>query len=601
LRSTAAASGLIVLLGIGAFITLRPPKAPAASVEPPIAQPAPLVEDDDEDERALTFRMPSGEPAAIDCATAQRIVRQVRASLAYAPPPVDPSELVRGTSEWLDANGMWSTAVDAPIEPVLVSHATDLLAELEGKPCRTPAAVARAIVPWMNELRALFDAAKGTEPPSDAIRKTLDANAAARSLARALGQAASSASSLPGMKPYVAAARARYFPDYSVEKWSSIVLAAAVRAYVPLVDPHGAWAPSDEESSVYEVDLEARPAPRSWERATRTTLGVRIEAGALEPLKVGDVVLEVGGLPLAGLGPEQIDQVSFASAEGPHDFVLLRAGTLEHVEVGAKTPAGASADVSSPHVLPSERVPFGSADVLVVTPHDVEDDLGTLLGTVIERERKIGTLAGIVLDLRGNGGGSTDGAIDALSLFLPKATLFPMKRRDGTIETARAPDAPDAERWNGPVATLVDGSTASAAEMIAGALSAYRRGPSVGVRTYGKGCAQEYVEDEANVGLLRLTTLLYALPDGSPVQRLGLTPSVELSSSHPPSDDEREASLPHAPPAWRGPDVRDRGWEKWETPWPTSERVGPCKDPETCRALKALSGWTPRKPIGRRK
>ena len=90
---------------------------------------------------------------------------------------------------------------------------------------------------------------------------------------------------------------------------------------------------------------------------------------------------------------------------------------------------------------------------------------------------------GIVLDLRGNGGGSTDGANAALGLFLPGARLFPMKRRDGVIETERAPEPPETDRWPGPVATLVDGDTASAAEMIAGALASYRRGAVAGYRT----------------------------------------------------------------------------------------------------------------------
>jgi carboxyl-terminal processing protease len=400
------------------------------------------------------------------------------------------------------------------------------------------------------------------------------------------------------MSPYVRSGRARYFPEYSSDRWTSIVLAAAVRAYVPLVDPHGAWAPTDEESSVYEVDLEAHPAPRAWEHAARTPLGVRIEAGALEPLMVGDVVLEVAGLALAALGPEQVDQVSFAAADGPHDLVILRAQSLEHITIGAKAAPAATKD--SPHDLPSERVPFGSGFVTVVTPHDIEDDLGSLVGRTIEKERP--GMVGLLLDLRGNGGGSTDGAIDALSLVLPKASLFPMKRRDGTVETDRAPDSPENERWTGPVATLVDGSTASAAEMIAGAIAAYKRGPSVGTRTYGKGCAQEYVEDDANAGLLRLTTLLYALPDGSPVQRVGLTPSVELFPLRPSKDEEREATLAHAPPAWRGPDVRERGWEKWEVSWPAHEdKVGPCKDAEVCRALRAVGGWNARKPISRRK
>jgi carboxyl-terminal processing protease len=148
--------------------------------------------------------------------------------------------------------------------------------------------------------------------------------------------------------------------------------------------------------------------------------------------------------------------------------------------------------------------------------------------------------------------------------------------------------------------------------MIAGALAAYRRGPTIGTRTYGKGCAQEYVDDDAHVGMLRLTTLLYALPDGSPVQRVGLTPTIELLPTSPHGDDEREATLAHAPPTWRGPDVRDRT-ERWDVPWPSSaggasgseKTVGPCAgkllDEHVCKALAAVSGWTSRRTIARQR
>ena len=213
---------------------------------------------------------------------------------------------------------------------------------------------------------------------------------------------------------------------------------------------------------------------------------------------------------------------------------------------------------------------------------------------------------GVLLDLRGNGGGSTDGAIDALGLFLPGAPLFPMRRRDGTLETDRAPEPPNVDRWNGPVATLVDAETASAAEMIAGALASYGRGPSVGTNTFGKGCAQEYLDDDAHYGVLRLTTLLYALPDGAAVQRVGLAPQIHIPFV--PVDDsspgEREATLAHSAPSWRGPDVRDRTIMghaldgTWSTAWPGQDgTLGPCRDAEVCRALRALGGGasTPRR------
>ncbi|HEX7663288.1 MAG TPA: S41 family peptidase, partial [Polyangiaceae bacterium] len=166
------------------------------------------------------------------------------------------------------------------------------------------------------------------------------------------------------------------------------------------------------------------------------------------------------------------------------------------------------------------------------------------------------------------------------------------------IETESAPQAPENEAWTGPLATLVDGSTASAAEMIAGALAAYRRAPTVGRTTYGKGCAQEYEDDDPRTGVLRLTTLLYALPDGTPVQRVGLAPMIRVPFEPLPGEDdttETEAKLEGAPPTWRGPDMRtqdtlttlDRA-NVLTWPPPAGE-ARPCDDVDVCRALRALA------------
>jgi carboxyl-terminal processing protease len=307
-------------------------------------------------------------------------------------------------------------------------------------------------------------------------------------------------------------------------------------------------------------------------------------------------VLSVSRVATAGLPLEQVDQLGFATSDAktPLSAVVLRAGKIITVELGKSDDAGAPAHPAAE--LPNERIAFGDGDVLIIEIKDVRDDLGDELATLIttERERGARKLSGVVLDLRGNGGGSTDGALGALSLFLPGAPLFAMKRRDGTIEIDRAPVPRERDLWSGPVATFVDGTTASAAEMIAGALATYKRGPTVGGATFGKGCAQEYVDDDAHAGVLRLTTLVYALPDGTPVQRVGLVPQIRFpfAPHGDSSSNEREAKLPHSAPAWRGPDLRDPGATKTtETPWPThGGAVGPCHDGEVCRALRMLGG-----------
>ncbi len=566
------------------------------------------------------FRIPAGRAPSLTCEAARSIVRQARMQLGYSPSVVEPRSFAEAAADWLDPYGLWSVAPDTPIGESFDRGGSALLAELEGRgsgECREANALGAALVGWVAELRAVFDEARrgdsagedattaASSPAFEGATVTRPGRALAATLGRRIG--ALDRALGPAARAYTDAARARYFPTLDADGWSGVVLAAAVRAYVPALDPHGAWAPLDEESSVYEVDLEAHPPTRLWEKAERTAIGIKIESGAASPLIDGDVVLALGGVAVAGLSYEQVEQLGYAVSEArpPARAEILREGErmprTTWLGAAAAEAKGPDPSAESDDDLPVERIEYGDQDAIIVAIHDVRDDLGDELTRSILRERESKgprAVVGVILDLRGNGGGSTDGAIDALGLFIPGAPLFPMRRRDGSTETDRAPEPPGVDRWRGPVATLVDGDTASAAEMLAGALAAYHRGPVIGARTFGKGCAQEYLDDDPHVGVLRLTTLLYALPDGSPVQRVGLAPTIRFPFGTTEPND-REASLPHAPPLWRGPDVRDRGVlahaedGTWSAVWPNSGgNVGPCKDADVCRALRLLGSAT---------
>jgi carboxyl-terminal processing protease len=409
----------------------------------------------------------------------------------------------------------------------------------------------------------------------------------ARDLALGLGRDVAAASAFFGdqLSPYAAAARERIAPALDEEGWARAVIAAAVRSYIPQLDAHGAWAPLDEEMSIYDLALEVDPPERLWSEMTRTALGVRIDRGALAPLLDGDIALGVQDVALAGISVEQAEQFAIASSSRPVRVTVLREGAPGIVELTVSPASGPPLPAAPPAPLALTLVKYADGEAAVITIPDVPDDLGPRLSSVIEEARGRADLRGVVLDVRGNGGGATDGAVGALGLFLPGASLFPMRRRDGGIELEAAPRVAEERRWSGPVGVLVDGDSASAAEMIAGALAAYHRGVVVGDRTYGKGCAQEYLDDDAHAGVLRLTTLLFSLPDGSPVQKVGVAPSIRLSL---PSSAEREAMVPRALGPWRGPDVRDAARIR-EVPWPShAGRVGPCVDEIVCRALRAL-------------
>jgi len=522
--------------------------------------------------------------------------------------------LADGTLDWADPHGLWTASPDTPIAPLARAKAAKLHAVLEGKgDCAAELKpIGEAMVKWMGDLRVEFDAgaksASSSSPPADAetVGKAIGDSAfedgavtkPARDLARELGRRTGLiAAGKPSLATEATAARDRWIPKLDADAWAEVMLAAAVRAYVPLVDPHGAWAPSDEAATLYDRDLELAPPPRLWTQSTRTALGVRVDAGSVAPIAERDIVLSVDGVTLAGLSAEAIDQIAEApeGAESETRIVrVVRDGKIKKLEVHSSL----GDDPPSVEPIPTEIVPYGSTNALVIRLRDVPDALGDDLARALSaahvHEPKDGkTFAGVILDLRGNGGGSIDGATGALGLFLPGAPLFPLKHRDGAIETERAGEPASEDRWIGPVAAIVDGGTASAAEMIAGALHAYRRGVVVGTATYGKGCAQEYVDDATGAGVLRLTTLLYALPDGTAVQRVGLRPDIVIALPPPLGVKDREADLLRAAPSWSGPDVRDPKHIA-EVPWPSAKVIGPCSDEGLCKAIRALASGKPR-------
>jgi carboxyl-terminal processing protease len=512
---------------------------------------------------------------------------------------VPPRDLAHAVADWLDPHGLWSAAPDAPPARVLERVAPALLDELRSDQghCTAADEVGRELAGWVGTLRAIIDERiASTAPRSAPTGLTFRAASTtpfedgdvvrpARELAPRL--AASLAEARAGFgRPvarFVDAAVERYAPELPASRWAEAVLASAVRAYVPLVDPHGAWAPADELTSIYDVALEGAPPSMLWEEMTRTPIGIRVDRGATAPLVEGDVVLAIEGVPTAGMSVEQANQLAIVPLGARVAVVALGEGDTVPRELTIAT-RPAPGDAAPHRAAPSlgvDRVPFGDGKVAVIAVPEVPDDLGNRMEETLSH---LGSeVVGVVLDLRGNGGGSTDGALEALAPFLPGAPLFPMRRRDGSLEVDRAP-MPIGPRWDREVAAVVDEETASAAEMIAAALASYGRGVVVGRRTYGKGCAQEYLDDDASAGLLRLTTLVFARPDGQPMQRAGIVPDVSLGTARPA---EREGSLHNALAPWTGPDVRTG--EQRRAAWPShGGRVGPCADAEMCRALTAL-------------
>lgn len=151
---------------------------------------------------------------------------------------------------------------------------------------------------------------------------------------------------------------------------------------------------------------------------------------------------------------------------------------------------------------------------------------------------------GIILDLRSNPGGFLDGAVDISSQFVDKdAVIVTEKFKDGTQTSYSSKISP---RIKGiPIVVLVDQGTASAAEIVAGALQDYRLATVVGKKTFGKGSVQQ-VEDFSDGASLKVTVAKWLTPKGRSIQDEGIVPDVEVDLTEEDYNANRDPQLAKA-------------------------------------------------------
>lgn len=143
---------------------------------------------------------------------------------------------------------------------------------------------------------------------------------------------------------------------------------------------------------------------------------------------------------------------------------------------------------------------------------------------------------GVVLDLRGNGGGSLSEAIELTGLFIDQGPVVQVRESGGRVSVEN--DNKAGVSWDGPLAVLVNRGSASASEIVAGAIQDYGRGLIIGETTFGKGTVQNMVDldrwpanEEARFGQVKLTIAQFFRPGGSSTQNKGVVPDVAFPVS----------------------------------------------------------------------
>lgn len=234
-------------------------------------------------------------------------------------------------------------------------------------------------------------------------------------------------------------------------------------------------------------------------------------------VQAGDVVMSIDGTDTLGLSTDECIDLLLGEEGDPVTIVVRRGDdeekTIEIIRRRIETRSvkglrrqGEAWD----HITDAERG-IGYVKLTQFTQRSIEE-----LRTVLEDLDDAG-VRGMILDLRFNGGGTLEGAIDVADLFLDRGVIVSVRDRDGDGRSWTADD--DEEDWELPMVVLVNDASASASEIVAGALQSHGRAKILGERTYGKGSVQEVRILPQDRGTLKLTTARYYLPDGRNLDR----------------------------------------------------------------------------------
>lgn len=250
-------------------------------------------------------------------------------------------------------------------------------------------------------------------------------------------------------------------------------------------------------------------------------------------IRRGDFILGVNGRSIAGVN----SQVATSRIKGP-------AGTS--VRLNVFTPGE---DRDRTVKVKRERIEIpvargriaerGGHRIGVVELLSFSSGAHGLLRREIEKVRRRGADA-LVLDLRGNGGGLLSEAVLVSSIFIEDGKIVSVRGRHRPEQTQDADG--DAIDGDIPVVVLVDGGSASASEIVTGALRDRGRGTVVGTRTFGKGLVQE-VNRLSNGGVLDLTVANYYLPGGRTISTRGIKPEIRAEDD---PDTDRDEAMPVA-------------------------------------------------------
>ena len=250
------------------------------------------------------------------------------------------------------------------------------------------------------------------------------------------------------------------------------------------------------------------------------------QAGVL----AGDLIAEIDGEPVRGLTLADAVDLMRGPVGSPITLTILREGAVEPLEIEIVRDIIQVEAVQS-RVEEAEDGSVGYLRLITFNEKTYSDMKKGIERIVDEVEEKGDELKGFVIDLRLNPGGLLDQSVSVSDAFLDRGEVVSTRGRNEE-ETRRYSARPGDLTAGAPVVVLLNGGSASASEIVAGALQDHERALVVGTKSFGKGSVQTIFPLGPETAL-RLTTGLYYTPSGTSIQGTGITPDIVVQQVLP--------------------------------------------------------------------
>ena len=312
--------------------------------------------------------------------------------------------------------------------------------------------------------------------------------------------------------------------DYVEEPTDEQLIEAAITGMLSSLDPHSTYL---TPKHFREMQLQTRGEFG----------GLGIEVTLDQPTGLVKVVAPIDETPAHRAGVESGDLISHLDGEPVLGLTLDEAVKRMRGKVGTDIKLTIRREGREPFEVTITRAVIKLQSVrsklydrigyVRVTTFNEQAQSGIEKAMETFREEIAGELQGVVLDLRNNPGGLLDQAVGVSDLFLDKGEIVSTRSRrpeDTQRFNARTGDVAN----NLPIVVLINGGSASASEIVAGALQDHGRAVILGTKSFGKGSVQTIIP-LAGRGAMKLTTARYYTPSGRSIQQVGIEPDIEVA------------------------------------------------------------------------